>query len=458
MQSPANDAHATLRYRSITRANVHSLPEWDWLDAEQRRAIEVVSAVLPFKTNTYVVRELIDWRRVPDDPMFQLTFVQPGMLEPADFARVAEVIDRGASKAEIKATADAIRLRLNPHPAGQRTHNVPTLAGRRLDGMQHKYRETVLFFPGQGQTCHAYCTFCFRWAQFVGLGDMKFEAKQTEDLVAYLRAHPEVRDVLITGGDPMVMKTTALRRYLEPLLAPEFEHLNLRIGTKSVAYWPHRYLSDPDADELLRLFERITASGRHLALMGHYNHPRELQTEVARRAIARIRSTGAQIRMQSPLIRHINDDADAWAELWRTGVKLGCVPYYMFIERDTGPKNYFEVPLVRAWEIFRDAYKQVSGLARTVRGPSMSAFPGKVAIDGVTEIAGEKVFALQFLQARDPEWVRRPFYAKFDPNAVWLSDLVPAFGRDKFFYEASAGQPGRSSRTLGEPVRLDLLR
>ncbi|MFP4854773.1 lysine 2,3-aminomutase, partial [Paraburkholderia sp. BR14264] len=82
--------------------------------------------------------------------------------------------------------------------------------------------------------------------------------------------------------------------------------------------------------------------------------------------------------------------------------------------------------------------------ARTVRGPSMSAFPGKVVIDGIVDIAGEKVFALQFLQARKPEWVRRPFYAKFDPNATWLHDLVPAFGEQKFFFETEADAPHKS--------------
>lgn len=454
MQSPAKDAYKPLRYRSITRANIHKTPEWDWLSPAQQEAIQVVSAVLPFKTNQYVVRELIDWSRVPDDPIFQLTFVQPGMIDAADYAQIATLLGRGVDKAELKAAADAIRMRLNPHPAGQMTHNVPSLGGRRLEGMQHKYRETVLFFPGQGQTCHAYCTFCFRWAQFVGLGDMKFEARETGDLTDYLRAHPEVSDVLVTGGDPMVMKASALRRYLEPLLHPDFAHITIRIGTKSVAYWPQRYVTDTDADDVLRLFEQITGSGRHLAVMAHYNHPRELQTDMAERAVARIRSTGAQIRMQSPLIRRINDNAAAWAELWRTGVKLGCVPYYMFIERDTGPKNYFEVPLVRAWNIFREAYQQVSGLARTVRGPSMSAFPGKVAIDGVAEIAGEKVFALQFLQARDPNWVRRPFYAKYDPDAAWLGDLKPAFGEREFFFEA--GLREQQVRERG-PVRLDVV-
>jgi hypothetical protein len=65
----------------------------------------------------------------------------------------------------------------------------------------------------------------------------------------------------------------------------------------------------------------------------------------------------------------------------------------------------------------------------------MSANPGKVLINGVTTINGEKVFALQFLQGRDPDWVGRPFFAKFDPRAVWLDDLRPAFGEREFFFE-----------------------
>jgi KamA family protein len=391
----------------------------------------VVSRVLPFRTNDYVMRELIDWSRIPEDPIFQLTFPQRGMLDPQQFDRIAGLVDRGAPKAEIEAAANRVRLELNPHPAGQLTHNVPMVEGRRLPGIQHKYRETVLFFPGQGQTCHAYCTYCFRWAQFVGLADMKFEARETGDLLAYLRAHPEVTDVLVTGGDPMIMKTKALRRYLEPLLDPEFEHVrNLRIGTKSMAYWPQRYVTDDDAGDLLGFFEEIVSAGRHLALMAHWSHPRELEPEMARRAAGRVRATGAQIRMQAPLVRRVNDDPEAWASMWRDGVRLGMVPYYMFVERNTGPKNYFEVPLARAHEIFSDAYRRVSGLARTVRGPSMSAFPGKVRVVGVREIGGERCFVLELLQARDPDLVGRPFFAKFDARATWLTELEPFSAED----------------------------
>jgi hypothetical protein len=176
-----------------------------------------------------------------------------------------------------------------------------------------------------------------------------------------------------------------------------------------------------------------------MAIMGHYNHAVELRPEIAQKAVKRIVGTGATLRMQGPLIRHINEDPASWAELWRTGVRLGAIPYYMFVERDTGPREYFQLPLARAHEIFQAAYQMVSGLSRTVRGPSMSAFPGKVVIDGVATIGGEKVFALQFLQARNADWVRKPFYAKFDPAATWMDELKPAFGKDKFFFEEEGG-------------------
>jgi L-lysine 2,3-aminomutase len=193
-------------------------------------------------------------------------------------------------------------------------------------------------------------------------------------------------------------------------------------------------VTDRDADDLMRLFERVTSQGKHLALMAHCSHPVEMSPDIARQAIRRVRSTGAVIRMQGPLIRHVNDSPEVWAEHWRTGVRLGAVPYYMFVERDTGARAYFEVPLARAWDIFQTAYQQVSGLARTVRGPSMSATPGKVHILGVTEIGKERVFMLEYLQARDTALVRRPFFARFDPQAVWFDQLEPATPRDESFF------------------------
>ena len=425
-----------VKFKPYTRQSIRQARQWEWIPEEQREAVQVVSTVLPFRTNEYVLDQLIDWNNIPDDPIYRLVFPHRDMLPPEQYAHLRALVIERQDQAAIDAYVRTIRLGMNPHPAGQLTHNVPSMDGVPVRGLQHKYGRTVLFFPSAGQTCHAYCTFCFRWPQFVGMDDMKFDARESNELVAYLKLHREVTDVLFTGGDPMIMNTRQLAAYLEPLLDPALEHIqNIRIGTKSVAYWPQRFVSDRDADDLLRLFERIVRSGKNLAIMGHYNHAVELRPEIARQAVKRIVGTGATLRMQGPLIRHINEDPNSWAELWQTGTRLGAIPYYMFVERDTGPRGYFELPLVRAHEIFQAAYQQVSGLSRTVRGPSMSAFPGKIVIDGVVTIHGEKLFALQFLQARNPDWVRRPFYAKFDEHATWIDHLKPAFGADKFFFE-----------------------
>jgi KamA family protein len=425
------------RIKSYTLRNYLNIPQIKYLDDEPKFAINVVGHVLPFKANNYVINELINWDNIPDDPIFRLTFPQKEMLSDAHFDTMATLLKNGAKSSEIKDKANEIRLQLNPHPAGQLDLNKPALnCGNKLEGMQHKYRETVLFFPSQGQTCHAYCTFCFRWPQFVGLDAMKFAMKEADLLVRYLKDNPQVTDVLFTGGDPMIMKSKILAGYIEPLLEADLPNLkNIRIGTKSLSYWPYKFLTDSDADDTLRLFEKVVQSGKHLAFMAHFSHKAELETNSVQKAIKRILNTGAVIRSQSPILRGINDTPEAWAEMWNEQVRLGIVPYYMFVVRDTGARHYFDIPLVKAWEIYSEAYNEISGVGRTVRGPSMSCNPGKVHLIGVTEIHGEKVFVLKMIQGRNPDWVNKPFFSKYDPSAVWIDDLKPAFGEQKFFFE-----------------------
>ncbi|NIP62319.1 MAG: lysine 2,3-aminomutase [Nitrosopumilaceae archaeon] len=435
--------------KSYTLANFRDLPQIQNLSEEEQFEMEVVGNVLPFKTNNYVVEQLIDWNNIPNDPMFVLTFPQKGMLRPKHFEQMAKTLKKGADKKEISEVANEIRLQLNPHPAGQLELNVPTLKdGTKLYGMQHKYKETCLFFPSQSQTCHAYCSFCFRWPQFVGMENMKFAMKEGDQLVQYLKEHPEISDVLFTGGDPMIMKAKMFRTYIDSLVDADISNLRtIRIGTKALAYWPYKFLTDNDAEETLETFQKVTDKGIHLAFMAHFNHVKELSTEAIKEAIKKVRATGAEIRTQSPLLSHINDNGDMWAEMWRQQVQLGCIPYYMFVVRDTGAQHYFGLSLVKAYEIFRQAYKQVSGLGRTVRGPSMSATPGKVAMDGISTINGKKVMVLRFLQGRNPDWVYKPFFAEYDENAIWLDDLKPAFD-DKFFFEDELKEKFGTARKL----------
>jgi KamA family protein len=424
------------KLRTYTVHNFRKIPAVQKLTEDEKFAIEVVAQVLPFKTNGYVVDELINWDDVPNDPIYRLTFPQAGMLKARDFATIADLLHSGAGSREIRAAADQIRLTLNPQPAGQLDSNLAQLHGSVLRGIQHKYNETVLFFPEQGQTCHAYCTFCFRWPQFTGMHELKLAMRDVEQLIEYVRQRPEVTDILFTGGDPLTMSAKVLGAYIQAIVDADIPHLQvIRIGSKVLGFWPYRFLTDGDAEELLKLFRSVVQAGKHVAIMAHFTHPRELQTKAVQEAIRRLRATGAEIRTQAPLLAHINADPDVWAEMWRQQVRLGMHPYYMFVTRDTGAQHYFAVPLVRAWEIFRQAYQQVSGLGRTARGPSMSAYPGKVQIVGVTEVQGEKVFVLQFLQGRNPDWALQPFFATYDEEAIWFDELRPAFGEQEFFFQ-----------------------
>jgi L-lysine 2,3-aminomutase len=384
--------------------------------------------VLPFKVSGHAVDHLIDWSKVPDDPIYRLLFPHRNMLLPEDFLLVESSC---YDSKLLKIVVAGIRGRLNPHPGGQLEMNVP----EEQDGLQHKYVETVLIFPKQGQTCHSYCSYCFRWAQFIGDTDLKIAVDSPESMVSYLKKYPMVSDVLLTGGDPLVMKTEKLAAYIRALLVPELSHIRtIRVGTKALSFHPARVAHGADADELLRLSEEVVQSGKHLAYMLHFSHPREMEPEMTRIAIRRLQSTGAQLRSQAPVVQHVNDSSEVWSRMWCDQVNSGIHPYYMFVERDTGAHHYFGLPLVRAHEIYTHAIRKVSGLARTARGPVMSATPGKVVVDGVANLPHGKALALRFLQARNADLVGKPFFAKYNANAQWWDELSPLANADQIFF------------------------
>ena len=430
----ANGDHAALAPRSVSGDRLCRLVGERTCDTDLAHDARVVSAVLPFKVSSYVVDELIDWDKAPDDPIYRLTFPHRDMLDIEHFELVEEAVLAG-DKENIRQAVDKVQYALNPHPSNQLSMNVPQDNDLDAWGLQHKYPETLLVFPRQGQTCHSYCGYCFRWAQFVDRPELKQAVPGPDTMSRYLDQHPEVTDVLLTGGDPLVMRTDLLASYVEPLLAPGREHVEtIRIGTKALSFWPYRLLAGPEADSLLRLLERLTAAGRHVAMMLHLSHPAELKTDAVKAALSRLASTGAVLRAQAPVVRHVNDDPHTWAELWQTEIRNGVVPYYMFVERDTGARRYYGLPLAKAVDIYHGALQRVSGLGRSARGPVMSATPGKVAIDGVVELDRGPAFALRMLQARRPDKVGRPFFAAYDPHAQWWDELRPYGTRDREFF------------------------
>jgi hypothetical protein len=121
--------------------------------------------------------------------------------------------------------------------------------------------------------------------------------------------------------------------------------------------------------------------------------------------------------------------------MWVDQVNMGIIPYYMFVPRNTGSHRFFSIPLVKAYDIYRKAFSHVGGLARTVRGPSMSAFHGKIKIDGIPEINGKKYISMSFIQGRSSGWVNKPFFSEYDEEACWINELKPAFGDKTFFFK-----------------------
>ncbi len=421
-----------MRFITYNAKNFREIEYIRYLPPDTRREIDVVSRVIPFKTNNYVVDYLIDWENYADDPIYILNFPNRRMLTENQYGRVEHAMSGDYSDQEIIAVINQVRLEMNPHPAKQQS-NIPVLDGEKLAGAQHKYRDVILFFPSQGQTCHAHCTFCFRWPQFVKDLDLKFSMREIDRVIEYIRRNGEIREILFTGGDPMVMSPAELSRYVDAILAAKIPHLrNIRFGSKSLAYWPFTFLSEfnEEAEDMLGILRRIVENGMHVSFMAHFNHPNELETTVVRRAVAAIRASGVEIRTQSPILNNINAGADIWAGMWQTQVELGMIPYYMFVERETGPYQYFSLPLARVYEMFTEAVRESGSFAKTVTGPVMSAAQGKVQIIGIVRnpATAERYFMMQYVRHRDYLRTFRPFFTEYKEDATWIDQLqeIPA--------------------------------
>lgn len=288
--------------------------------------------------------------------------------------------------------------------SGERTNT-------KVTGLQHKYGPTVLLLSTN--RCAAYCRYCFR-KRLVGLSSTEI-LDRFDSAVEYIRDHPEVTNVLISGGDPMVLPTAILRQFLERLA--EIPHLQfIRFGTKTVATLPQRWIED---DELLDLLQTYGRTVRPIYIVTHIGHPRELSPE-SFAAVRRIRDAGLTVSNQTVLLNGVNDNADTLVELMNALVKAGIVPYYLFQCRPVSRvQNGFQVPLVRGYRIVQDARVRLNGHAKRFRF-AMSHRIGKVEILGVS---GGSMF-FQMHEAKIPEHTGLIFSRPVDDLGGWLPNDV----------------------------------
>ncbi len=279
-------------------------------------------------------------------------------------------------------------------------------------GVQHKYPQTTLLLCNE--VCGAYCRYCFRKRLF--MDDNDDASLDVTQGLEYIRNHPEVCNVLLTGGDPLILGTTRLEYIFTELRKIPHVH-TIRIGTKMPAFNPWRVLDDP---KLVDLISAHSNNDFRIYIIAHFDHPREL-TEPAIRGMDVLMRAGAIPVNQCPIVMGVNDDADVLGELFRKLEFIGIPPYYIFQGRPTAGNLPYEVPIVRGNALVEKARTMASGLGRRARH-SMSHDLGKIEIVGIDK---EHIY-MRFHQARFREDDGRFLIAKRDDEAYWLDGLEPS--------------------------------
>jgi L-lysine 2,3-aminomutase len=398
------------------------------------------------------VLNTINWKNFEKDSVFQLVFPQPGMIRKdisdAYFAASTE-------EEKEKIIRNYIISETNPHD-GKQQINKPTFinsAGKAevLEGSQHKYPQCQLIFDFQTQNCFAFCNYCFRHAQVRGDEDM-FIQKDVHQIHEYLKKHPEVTDVLITGGDAGYLKADRFEQYITPIIEdPELQHVKtIRLGTRVLTFNPELIITE-EYNDMLKLFSRLYDNGIQLVFMSHFSTPREVMNPSTIAAIRRLKAHGVTVKSQSPIMNHISmftdekgevdvdRSAQNWIDLGNLFAMLGVGFHSMYIPRPTGERHYFTQPLVKINEIFSKVYRSLPSINRPSRYITMTISAGKVSILGTLELHGEQLIALKVNEGRNMEWLDKVYLAKYDEKEINIDKLIP-YGSERHFYEEELAQ------------------
>jgi len=279
----------------------------------------------------------------------------------------------------------------------------------KMPGLQHKYSETALILATN--RCATYCRYCFR-KRLVGLPTDEI-IKRFEDAAEYVEKHSEINNVLISGGDPLVLSNEVIERFLETLI--KIEHLSfIRFGSRTPVTLPSR-LRDP---ELLGLFKKYSQMDKRLYVVTQFNHPREI-TPQSVSAVSNLINAGVMLSNQTVLLRGVNDDPDTLATLMNMLVSIGVTPYYVFQCRPVKRvKSHFQVPICEGVRIVEKAKADCNGHSKRFKY-IMSHKTGKVEILGIMN--GEIYF--KYHEAKDRENLGVMFKRRVDEKAGWLDDF-----------------------------------
>jgi len=281
----------------------------------------------------------------------------------------------------------------------------------KMNGLQHKYPQTALLLVTD--QCFSFCRFCFRKRLRLIGKSLEEVARDYGRISQYIKSHPEITDVLLSGGDPFVLRTEQLNSILDHLLP--IPHLtSIRFGTKAIISYPPRFRDK----SLAELFRRITMAGKAPVLVTHIDHIGEVSQETEL-TIKKLRRLGVQFFNQTVLLRNVNDVPDVLAATFGKLHCLGVRPYYLFQARPVKGTSHFQVPLRRGIEIVHDVDKQLSGIQKTHRY-IMAHYTGKIEI---LDIDKDNRLYMRYHQNRDPRKIGMIFSRPYREGACWLDDL-----------------------------------
>jgi KamA family protein len=281
-----------------------------------------------------------------------------------------------------------------------------------MPGLQHKYSETALILATN--KCAMYCRHCFR-KRLVGLKTKEI-MERFEDAAKYIKQHERINNVLITGGDPLVLPNKVIENFLS-LLSENPKIKFIRFGSRAPVTWPSRF----ENKELLRILAKYSHPDRRIYVVTQFNHPREITNQTTR-VIDNLLKAGVIVNNQAVLLKGVNDDPHVLAELLNNLVSIGVNPYYVFQCRPVKRvKSNFQVPLTRAIEIVEEAKAYCNGHSKRFRF-IMSHKTGKIEILG---ILNDEIY-FKYHQAKNRIKIGKIFTRPVDENAGWLDDFKPS--------------------------------
>jgi len=343
------------------------------LSGQERARLNPITDEYVFRLNDYY-KQLINWND-PDDPIQKL--VIPGVAGLNEYGKL-----------------DASN--------GHSNYAVP--------GCQHKYESTALLLVSE--VCGAYCRFCFRKRLF--RNDVHETSLDVSGGIQYISEHPEINNVLLTGGDSLMLSTNKIEGVLRQLR--DIPHVRvIRFGSKLAAFNPMRIYED---DQLLETLAKYSKPASRIYLMAHFNHPSEL-TPQAYQAIAALQKAGVITVNQTPILAGINDHPLVLADLLSKLSWAGVTPYYVFQNRPVAGNAAFVVPFAEAYQTIEEAKAKTSGLGKRVKYV-MSHATGKIEVLAVQD---KKIY-LKYHQARNKADLGRFMTFDLRPGDAWFDELV----------------------------------